>query len=54
MLADINALEQFTRQIARRHGTEEISDGQPNRTRYPENHGIHLDALTSGNHQLVV
>jgi hypothetical protein len=24
------------------------------RARYPENHGIHLDALISGNHHLVV
>src|ERR1700730_9486235 len=48
MLSDINALEQFPRQIARRRRTEEISDRQSNHTRYPENHGIHLDALISG------
>jgi hypothetical protein len=54
MLSDINALEQFPRQIARGRRAEEISDHQSNHTRYPENHGIHLDALISGNHHLVV
>jgi hypothetical protein len=54
MLSDINALEQFPRQIARGHRTEEISDRQSNHTRYPENHGSHLDAPISGNHHLVV
>ena len=54
MLSDINALEQFPRQIARGRGAEEISDRQSNHTRYPENHRIHLDALTSDNHHLVV
>jgi hypothetical protein len=54
MLSDINALEQFPRQIARGRRTEEISDRQSNHARYPENHGIHLDALISGNDHLVV
>jgi hypothetical protein len=54
MLSDINALEQFPRQITRGRRTEEIGDHQSNHTRYPENHGIHLDALISGNHHLVV
>src|SRR5216684_6888004 len=53
-LSDINALEQFPRHIARGRRTEEIGDRQSNHTRYPENHGIHLDALISGNHHLVV
>src|SRR5437016_567847 len=47
MLSDINALEQFPRQIACGRRTEEISDRQSNHTCYPENHGIHLDALIS-------
>ena len=54
MLSDINALEQFPRQIARGRRTEEISDRPSNHTRCPENHGIHFDALLSGNHRLVV
>jgi hypothetical protein len=54
MLPDINALEQFPRQIARGRRTEEIGDRQSNHARYPENHGIHLDALISGNRHLVV
>jgi hypothetical protein len=54
MLSDINALEQFPRQIARGRRTDEISDRQSNHTRYPENHGIHLDALISGKYHLVV
>jgi hypothetical protein len=54
MLSEINALEQFPRQIARGRRTEEIGDRQSNHTRYPENHGIHLDALISGNHHFVV
>ena len=54
MLPDINALEQFPRQIARGRRTEEISDRPSNHTRYPENHGSHLDALIPGNHHLVV
>ncbi len=41
LLSDINAFEQFPRQIARGRGTEEISDRQSNHTRYPENHGIY-------------
>jgi hypothetical protein len=45
MLPDIDALEQFPRQIARGRRTEEISDRQSDHTRYPENHGSHLDAL---------
>jgi hypothetical protein len=49
MLSDIDALEQFPRQIARGRGTEEISDHQSNHARDPENHEIHLDALISGN-----
>lgn len=39
MLADIHALEQFARQIARGQGAEEIGDRQSNQTCYPENHG---------------
>jgi hypothetical protein len=54
MLSDINALKQFPRQIARGRRTEEISDRQSNHTRYPENQGIHLDALISGKYHLVV
>jgi hypothetical protein len=54
MLPDINALEQFPRQIARGRRAEEIGDRQSDHTRYPENHGIHLDALISGNQHLVV
>jgi hypothetical protein len=54
MLSDINALEQFPRQIARGHGTEEIGDRRSNHARYPENHGINLGALISGGHHLVV
>jgi hypothetical protein len=42
VLPDINALEQFPRQIACGRRTEEISDPQSSHTRYPENHGIHL------------
>src|SRR6266478_6427822 len=47
-LSDINALEQFPRHIARGRRTEEIGDRQSNHTRYPENHGIHRDALIHG------
>jgi hypothetical protein len=54
MLSDINALEQFPRQIAGGHRTEEIGDRQSSHARYPENHEIHLDAFISGNHHLVV
>ena len=45
MRSDINALEQFPRQIARGRGTEEIGDHQSNRARYPENHELHFDIL---------
>lgn len=40
MLSNINALEEFPRQIARGRRTEEISGRQSNHTRYPENHGV--------------
>ena len=54
MLADINALEQFTRQIARGQRTDEIGDRQSNTTGYSERHGMHLDALIPGNYHVVV
>ncbi|GEP55337.1 hypothetical protein [Reyranella soli] len=54
MLSDINALEQFSRQIARGRRTEEIADRQSNQTRYPENHEFHLGALTSGSYDLII
>src|SRR5689334_2359766 len=47
MLLDIDALEQFPCQKTRRRRTEEIGGGQSDHTRYPENHGLHLDALVS-------
>lgn len=41
MLAYIDALEQFARQIARGRRTQEIGDRQSGHARYPETHGIY-------------
>src|ERR1700675_4178247 len=42
MLSNINALEEFPRQIARGRRTEKIGDHQSNRARYPESHGCYF------------